>query len=151
MGAVTYPTPAVAEFLNSHMVPLKLTPQSEPQASQFWVRWTPALFVLDPQGHHHHQMIGFVPPEQFLPHLLLGEAMARFAHRRFAEALAALELLLRDHAQSHAAPQAVYFRAICRYRSTKDPSHLKAGHQTLAERYPASEWTGRTQPYMLLP
>ncbi|MBI4800517.1 MAG: hypothetical protein HY794_17650 [Desulfarculus sp.] len=150
MGAVTYPTPAVADFLNSEMVPLKLTPKSEPQASAFWVRWTPALFVLDPQGNPHHGMIGFVPPAELVPHLLLGQALARFAHHRFDDALASLERLLEGHPQAFAAPQAVYFRAICRYRASKDPSHLKAGHQTLAERYPSSEWVGRTQPYTLL-
>ena len=150
MGAVTYPTPAVIDFLNDEVIPLKLTTQSEPQASDFWVRWTPALFILDPYGNPHHRMIGFVPPDQFIPHLLLGKALALFAHRRFNDALANLERLLEGHAQSYAAPQAVYFRGICRYRTTKDNSHLKIGHQILAAEYPDSEWTGRTQPYMLL-
>jgi hypothetical protein len=150
MGAVTYPTPAVSDFLNSEMVPLMLTPHSEPQASDFWVRWTPALFILDPYGNPHHSMIGFVPPEEFLAHLLLGKALTLFAQRRFNDALANLERLLDSHAQSFAAPQAVYYRAICRYRTSKDPSHLKIGHQIIAAEYPASEWMGRTKPYLLL-
>ncbi|CAO0820435.1 Thioredoxin family protein [Desulfarculales bacterium] len=150
MGAVTHPTPAVIEFLNHEMVALKLTPQTEPQASDFWVRWTPALFVLDPYGNPHHRMIGFVPPEEFLPHLLLGKALALLAHRRFNDALANLERLLEAHSQSFAAPQALYYRGICRYHTSKDASHLKIAHQILAAEYPASEWTGRTKPYLLL-
>ncbi|MFH1035144.1 MAG: tetratricopeptide repeat protein [Pseudomonadota bacterium] len=150
MGAVTYPTPAVVDFLNLEVIPLKLTPDSEPQASDFWVRWTPAMFVLDPFGNPHHTMIGFVPPEQFLPHLLLGKALSLFAHRRFNDALANLERILEDHAQSFAAPQAVYYRAICRYRTSHDASHLRIGHQILAAEYQGSEWVGRTQPYLLI-
>jgi hypothetical protein len=150
MGAVTYPDPAVIDFLNSEVVSLKLTPDTEPQASQFWVRWTPTLLVLDPYGNPHHRIIGFLPPEELIPHLLLGKALSLFGHRRFNDALANLERVLSDHTQSFAAPQAVYYRAICRYRTSKDASHLKIGHQILAAEYPASEWVVRTRPYLLL-
>lgn len=150
MSAVTYSVPAVIDFIDSQVVPLKLTPKSEPQASQFWVRWTPTLCVLDQAGNPHHKMIGFLSAQELLPHLLLGQALAQVAHNKFKEALALLETLLQDHPRSFAAPQAVYYRAICRYRATEDPTNLRIGHETLAANYPGSEWVLRTQPYTLI-
>lgn len=151
MGAVTYPEPAIIEFLNREVIPLKINFDVEPLASQFWIRWTPALFVLDPYGHPHQSHVGYLGPGQFIPHLLLGKAKTRFALRRFHDALADLERILGDHPQSFAAPEAVYLRAICRYRTTQDPHHLRVGHQLLLAEYPASDHAQRALPYRNLP
>lgn len=151
MGAVTYPTPAIIDFLNQEAVPLRLPYDREPYAEQFWVRWTPALFVLDPYGHPHQAHIGYLAPEHFLAQVLLGQAKVRIAHRRFNDALASLERLLTDQAQSFSAPEAVYLRALCRYRTSQNPHHLRVGHQILQAEYPGSDFASRSLPYLDLP
>ena len=151
MGAVTYPSAKVREIINQEFVAVQQSPDAEPISSDFWVRWTPALFVCDPYGNPHQRVVGFLPPEQLIPYLLLGKGKTYFDHRRFNDALAAFERLISDWPQSFAAPQAIYYRAICRYRTTHDAHHLKIGHQILKAEYPDSEWTVRTQPYLLIP
>lgn len=151
MSKNSYPLPEVVEFLNSQVVPLKLTPDSEPQASQFFVRWTPALFMLDAKGAPHHKMIGYVPPQELLPHLLFGNGLAFFAHRRFQEAEASLDRLVTQHPKAYATPEGIYYRAICRYRIHQDHHHMQLAHEQLEDEYPGSEWVERTDPYMLLP
>lgn len=150
MGAVTYPDAKVSEIVNNEFIPVLQPPDAEPLASDFWVRWTPALFVCDPYGHPHQRIVGFLPPDQLAPYLLLGKAKTLFDHKRFNDALAALERILGDWPQSFAAPQAVYYRAACRYRTSHDAHHLKIGHQIIMAEYPDSEWAARTQPYRLL-
>jgi hypothetical protein len=151
MGAVTYPEPAIVEFLNHEVVPLRINSDVEPLASQFWVRWTPALFMLDPYGNPHQSHVGYLAPAHFIPQLLLGKAKTRLAMRRFHDALADLERILGDHPQSFVAPEAVYLRAVCRYRTTKDPHHLRVGYQLLLAEYPASDHAQRAQPYRNAP
>ncbi len=151
MGAVTYPEPAIIEFLNREVVPLKINFDAEPQASDFWVRWTPALFMLDPYGNSHQRHLGFLGPKEFIPHLLLGKAKTFFGHRRFNDALSQLERLLTDYSLSFAAPEAVYLRAICRYRTTQDPHNLRVGYQILMAEYPNSDHAQRARPYRSLP
>lgn len=150
MGAVTYPDARVQTIINQEFIPVKQGPDAEPISSDFWVRWTPALFVCDPYGNPHQRVVGFLPPEQLIPYLLLGKGKTYFDHRRFNDALAAFERLISDWPQSFAAPQAIYHRAVSRYRTSEDPHHLKIGHQILKAEYPDSEWAVRTLPYRLL-
>ncbi|MFZ5586169.1 MAG: tetratricopeptide repeat protein [Thermodesulfobacteriota bacterium] len=150
MGAVTYPDAKVSAIIGREFIPVMQSPDAEPLSSDFWVRWTPALFVCDPYGNPHQRIVGFLLPDQLIPYLLLGKAKALFDHKRFNDALAALERVLSDWPQSFAAPQAVYYRAVCRYRTTHDPHHLKIGHQIILAEYPQSEWAQRTLPYRLL-
>jgi len=150
MGAVTYPKAEVISYLNTELVPLRLPP-SGPRSDAFFIRWTPSLLILDKSGKEHQRQVGFLPPEHFLPALMLGNAKASFAHGDFAGALAGLERLLNEHPQSFAAAEAVYLRGVCLYRTTKDASNLKKGWQKLSAEYPASEWAQRAAPYRLLP
>ena len=149
MGAVTYPNARVISFLNKEVVPLRLDPHG-PRADALFIRWTPSLLTLDKNGAEHRRQVGFLPPEHFLPGLMLGNAKVAFARADFAGALAWLEKILAQHAQSFAAPEAVYMRGICLYRTTKDASNLKKAWQRLGEQYPQSEWAVRSSPYRLV-
>ena len=151
MGAVTYPDGKVAEFVKARMVPLQLRSDAQPYASNFNVKWTPAIVTLDELGKEHHRIVGFVPPEKFIPAMLLGIAKSNFDYDRFAEALADLEVVIKDYPKSKAAPEAIFLRGVAGYKSTHDPKPLKAAYETLQAGYPGSEWTDRAQPYRLLP
>jgi len=81
---------------------------------------------------------------------LLGKAKVDFDHEDFAKALGTLEDLLKSHPQSAAAPEAIFLRGVCGYKSAHNPKALKEAYEKLAKDYPDSEWTKRAYPYRLI-
>ncbi len=78
-------------------------------------------------------------------------AKVHFAHGRWRDAKEGLARILAGHPHSFAAPEALYLGAVCDYRLTQNPAVLKeVAYQEMQQRYPASEWALRTQPYRLL-
>ncbi|NWF94082.1 MAG: tetratricopeptide repeat protein [Syntrophaceae bacterium] len=150
MDAVTYPNDKVIEFIQRRMIPLRVSFDAQPLSSDFNIKWTPTLITLDALGKEHHRTVGFLPPEELIPSLLLGIAKSHFEGEGFSEALSTLEELLTDYPRSDAAPEAIYLRGVCTYKSTHDPKPLKAAYEQLQASYPSSEWTKRAYPYRLL-
>jgi len=151
MGAVTYPDEKVEEFISKHVIPLQERSDAQPLATDFNVKWTPTLITLDSNGKEHHRTLGFLPPEELIPSLLLGIAKCHFDLERFAEALSSLDKLLADYPKSDSAPEAIFLRGVSRYKNTRDPKPLKEAYEKLQSEYPASEWTKRAYPYRLIP
>jgi hypothetical protein len=151
MGAVTYPNAKVAEFINGRMIPIQVLFDSQPYASDFNITWTPTMITLDEKGKEHHRVVGFLPPEQFIPAMLLGISKVNFDLERFENALANLEKIITEFPKSKAAPEAIFLRGVAGYKSTHDPKPLKAAYEKLQAEYPNSEWTDRALPYRLLP
>ena len=150
MGAVTFPDAKVIAFIKQNLIPIRLPYDHKPLAEQFQVKWTPALVTLDTEGKEHHRTVGFLSPEELIPSLLLGKAKIDFDHEDFAKALVSLEALLKDYPKSGAAPEAIFLRGVCGYKSTHTPKPLKEAYEKLAKDYPDSEWTKRAYPYRLL-
>jgi hypothetical protein len=150
MGAVTFPDAKVMAFIKQNLIPIRLPHDHKPLAEQFQVKWTPALVTLDTEGKEHHRTVGFLSPEELIPSLLLGKAKIDFDHEDFAKALVSLEALLKDYPKSGAAPEAIFLRGVCGYKSTHTPKPLKEAYEKLAKDYPDSEWTKRAYPYRLL-
>jgi len=150
MGAVTYPDTKVIGFISENMIPLQVLFDAQPLSTDFNIKWTPTLITLDSEGKEHHRTVGFLSPDELIPSLLLGIGKSYFETDRFEEAIESLERLLREHPNSDAAPEAIYLRGVCRYKSTNDPKPLKEAYEQLKAEYPASEWTKRAYPYRLL-
>ena len=151
MGAVTYPNAEVGEFVSKNLIPLQVKSDAQPLANDFNVKWTPTLITLDAEGKEHHRTVGFLPPEELIPSLLLGIAKCHFDRDRFAEALASLDKLLAEYSKGDSAPEAIFLRGVSRYKSTHDPKPLKEAYEKLQSEYPSSEWTKRAYPYRLIP
>ncbi len=149
MGAVTYPDARVAEFVTSQMVPLQV-PADSPLAGDFKVKWTPTIVVLDFYGKEHHRTVGFFPPEEFVPNLLLGMGKIDFDTDQFNDAILNLDQLLAKFPKCDAAPEAIYLRGVARYKSSHNAAPLKEAYERLKADYPTSEWTKRAEPYSLL-
>jgi len=150
MGAVTFPDAKVIAFIKQNVIPIRLPHDHKPLAEQFQVKWTPALVTLDMEGKEHHRTVGFLSPEELIPSLLLGKAKIDFDHEDFGKALTTLEDLLKDYPKSGAAPEAIFLRGVCGYKSTHNPKALKEAYEKLAKDYPDSEWTKRAYPYRLI-
>ena len=150
MDAVTYPNDRVIRFITENMIPLRVAFDAQPLSADFNINWTPAIITLDPDGKEHHRTVGFLAPEELIPSLLLGIGKSYFETDQFDEALGTLEKLLGEYPESGSAPEAIYLRAVCRYKSTQNPEPLKAAYEQLTAEYPSNEWTKRAYPYRLL-
>jgi len=150
MDAVSYPNDKVIDFIQKNMIPLRVPFDDKPLSIDFNVKWTPTLIILDSEGREHHRTVGFFPPEELIPSLLLGIAKIHFDQDRFNEAFSALDKLLNDSPKSDSAPEAIFLQGVCRYKNTHDAKPLKGAYEHLQAKYPSSEWTKRAYPYRLL-
>jgi tetratricopeptide (TPR) repeat protein len=150
MGAVTYPSEKVAEFVEKHMVPIQVLFDAQPLATDFKVKWTPTVITLDEEGNEHHRTVGFLSPEEFIPSLMLGIGKAHFDREKFEASMDLFDRLLKAYPRSEAAPEAVYLRGVAQYKSSHNAKALKEIYERLQAEYPSSEWTKRAQPYRLL-
>jgi hypothetical protein len=150
MDAVTYPDARVIDFVNTNLVAIRVKSDSKPLADDFNIKWTPTFIVLDPSGKEHNRTVGFMPPEEFIPSLLLGFAKTRFDADQFPEAIKILDRLLSEYPKSGSAPEAVFLRGVAGFKTAHDGSMLKAAYERLEKEYPGSEWVKRAAPYQLL-
>lgn len=150
MGAVTYPDGRVAEFINNRTIPVQLLYDTQPYASMYNVKWTPTILMLDETGKEHHRIVGFLPPEEFIPNLLLGTAKVGFDRDELEQADADLEKVIHSYPQSAAAPEAIYLHGVIRFKETHKPEPLKEAFEKLKREHPESEWAKRATPYGLL-
>jgi hypothetical protein len=151
MDAVTYPNDKVKAFIHENLVAVKVPFDAQPLAGQFKVTWTPMFVILDQEGQEHHRAVGFEPPEEFIPFLLMGMAKINFDKGDYPKAIALLERITAEYPQSDTAPEGVYLLGVSRYKSTHQAQHLKQAYETLKAKYPNSEWVKKAQPYSLLP
>lgn len=80
MDAVSYPNPKVIDFFDKNLVAVKVLINSQPLPKKFRVQWTPTLVLLDADGEEHNRTVGFLPPEELLPSLMLGIGKSQFDH-----------------------------------------------------------------------
>lgn len=151
MDAVTYPRNEVVEFINKTVVPVRVPSDAKPLADDFNLKWTPMLVTIDWNGKEHQRTVGFLTPEEIIPSVLLGIAKIYFDLDQFGDAITVIDGILSDHGQSSAAPEAVFLKGVCGYKSTHKAAPLKEAYEQLQAKYPSSEWAKRALPYRLLP
>ncbi len=150
MDAVTYPNDKVIEFISQNVIALRVASDAQPLSTDFNVKWTPALVVLDSEGVAHQQTIGFFPPGELIPAMMLGISKAHFNHDQFESALAMLHMLQANYPKSGAVPEAVFYEGVSRYKHSHEPKALKEAYEQLQANFPASDWTQRAYPYRLI-
>ncbi|GFO59289.1 hypothetical protein GMST_16140 [Geomonas silvestris] len=150
MDAVSFPDESVENFISDRMVPLRVEVAARNLASDFRVVWTPTIITLDYYGKEHQRTLGFLPPQELVPSLLLGIGKVALEQDLFSEAVIQFSTLLNGCPESDVAAEAVYLRGVARYRSSHAVEALKEAHRQLAAEYPGSIWTKKAQPYTLL-
>jgi hypothetical protein len=150
MDAVSYPNEDVRAFIDEHLIALKIAPDVQPIAGDFNVNWTPTIVTLDAEGKEHHRTLGFLPPEEFIPSLMLGIGKTHFDLGRFEEVNSILQELVAKCPRSKAAPEAIYYLGVSSFKIAHDASHLKKAYERLHAEYPNNEWAFRAWPYSLL-
>jgi thioredoxin-related protein len=150
MDAVSYPHPKVIEFFAKNLVAVRVLISSQPLPKKFKVQWTPTLVLLDEQGEEHNRTVGFLPPDELLPSLLLGIGKSYFDRDQLAEAEHTFQQLLSAYPRSDSSAEAAYYLGVSRFKQTHNPDELKKTIQHLQKDFPQSEWAKRASVYQLL-
>jgi hypothetical protein len=151
MGAVTYPNDKVVKFVDHDFVPVQIEVSNTALKGQFNVTWTPTIILLDADGNEVHLVVGFLPPEEFIPTFMVAKGKWYFNADQQPEAQGMFEAALREYPDSAAAAEAIFFRGVSHYKLTHDAKSLRAAYETLTAKFPGSEWTKRAAPYRLIP
>jgi len=99
------------------------------------------VIIAEADGTERYRFEGFLPADDFIAHLQLGLAKAAFSRGEFDAAQREFEAVAREHPESEAAPEAVYWTGVSSYKGSGKPDPLKQTATQLRERYPRSEWT----------
>jgi TolA-binding protein len=71
----------------------------------------------------------------------MGLARIAFMHKQWAEAEHRYTEVVERYPNTSAAPQAIYWKGVSRYKATNDHSALSAVADELKEKYQGSVWT----------
>jgi len=150
MDAVAYIDPAVISFVNDNLIPLRLQSADPVLGPRYKVKWTPTLLILDGEGVEQYRTLGFYPPDELIPSLLLGMGKAKFNLPDRPAACDCFGKILADYPNSSLAPEAVYLSGVARYIESHDVTNLIGIYDRLVTEYPTSPWLTRADPYRLL-
>ena len=107
---------------------------------RYGAEWTPTILMLDPSGEEKHRIEGFLPADDFLPQLGLGLGRIHFAAGRFQEAQNQFREVVERHPDGDAAPEALYWEGVSKYKRTNDPSALAETARAFREEYTDTPW-----------
>ncbi len=150
MDAVAYPDAAVITFINDNLIPLRIPADDPVFGPQFKIKWTPTIIVLDAKGVEHYRTLGFYPPADLIPSLLLGMGKVWFNQPDRQAACGCFGRIISDYSKNSLAPEAIYLNGVSRYIETHDVTNLIGIYDRLAADYPDSPWLTRADPYRLL-
>ncbi|GLI39959.1 hypothetical protein KI811_01835 [Geobacter hydrogenophilus] len=150
MDAVAYPDASVIKFINDNLIPVRIPADDPVLGPQFKIKWTPTIIVLDAQGDEHYRTLGFYPPADLIPSLLLGMGKVRFNQPDRQAACDCFRRIFSDYPKNSLAPEAIYLNGVARYIETHDVANLIGIYDRLAAEYPGSPWLTRADPYRLL-
>ena len=148
-----YPDERVVQFVNQHFVPVRIHVRHQADewkrvGGQYQVQWTPTVLVIDPSGQERHRLEGFLPTDDFLGQLKLGWAHAAFGVGRFDAAENRFRSVVEQHPNSDAAPEALYWAGVSRYKATNDASALVETAKAFKERYQDSTWAKKSSVWL---
>jgi tetratricopeptide (TPR) repeat protein len=147
MDAVTYPSPAVIDFIQRNMIPLRIQSDNEGIGLKFEIRWTPTVITLNKKGNEHYRTVGFLNSNSLISSLMLGIGKIRFDRGEYQAAVSEFEKLIATETKNNFVAEAIYFRGVALYKLTNDLGSLKKAYDKLAAEYPDSEWTEKAYPY----
>lgn len=140
-----YSDPRVVEFIHQHLVPVRVHVKQNADeykrlSARFNAQWTPTILVVDSDGLERHRIEGFLPVDDFLSQLALGLARSAFARHNFADAEKLYREIVDKYPNTDAAPEALYWTGVSRYKMTGDGSALGDTARAFSSRYTDTSW-----------
>jgi len=106
------------------------------------------VLLLDSEGKERVRLEGYLPNEDFVAALESGLGRIAFVHKKYADAERWYGDVVTRFGQSHAAPGAMYWRAVTHYKATNDHTVLGKAAEELRSTYPASVWASKAIPWL---
>ena len=100
--------------------------------------------ILDPNGKERARIEGYLPKEEFRAQLELGLARVAFMSKDFAGAEKKYAAVLDRYPNTQAAPEALYWKGVSRYKATNDHTVLGKLPEQFRQQYPNSSWALKT-------
>jgi tetratricopeptide (TPR) repeat protein len=140
-----YPDERVAHLINQNFIPARLHVRDHAEdyrrfGQRYGVQWTPTLLVIDADGAERHRIEGFLPADDLMAQLLLGLGHSAFARERWDEAERRFREAVERFPTSDAAPEALYWAGVARYKGKGDVGALAETGREFTKRYKDSSW-----------
>jgi len=140
-----WPDERVVRFVNENFIPARVHVKDDAEAfkrygQQYNAQWTPTILELDSNGDEQWRTEGFLPNDDFLAQLMLGRAHMDFKQGKWAEAERRFREIADKLPETDAAPEALYWAGVSRYKATNDPAALKETTKAFTQRYKDSSW-----------
>ena len=98
------------------------------------------MLILDPSGKERWRIEGYLPKNEFRSQLELGLARISFMDKQWAAAEQKYDQVSERYAETVAAPEALYWSGVSRYKRTNDHTVLGGVAEELGAKYPESVW-----------
>jgi hypothetical protein len=141
---VTYPDTRVQAAIADRFVPLRLDLfKDRTVVRPLNVIWTPTLLVADRRGVVHYRNVNFLPPDDFLDMLDIGEANTRLRWAEYDRGIELLSDVTTRQPDGVFAAEAIYWRGIATYLKTHSNDETYRVWQEILDRFPESLWAKR--------
>lgn len=106
------------------------------------------MLLLDSDGKERVRLEGYMNNSDFMAALENGLGRIAFVHKQYADAERWYNDVVTRFGQSHAAPGAMYWRSVARYKATNDHTALGKVAEELRKTYPSSVWASKAIPWL---
>lgn len=135
----------MASFITEHFTPIRIHVKDQADdwkrlGERYNSHWTPTTLIVDSKGQERHRIEGFLPADDFLAQLTLGVAHAAAAGGDFATAERAYREVVDKYGSTEAAPEAMYWAGVSKYKGSQNPAALAETASQFANRYQTSSW-----------
>jgi hypothetical protein len=140
-----WPDERVVKFVNDNFIPARVHVKDDAAAFQKYgekynAHWTPTILELDSEGDEQWRIEGFLPNDDFLAQLLLGRAHMDFKQGKWSDAEKRFREVYEKLPNADAAPEALYWAGVSRYKASNDSTALKETARAFKTRYADSSW-----------
>jgi TolA-binding protein len=106
------------------------------------------VILLDSEGKERVRLEGYLPNRDFIAALECGLGRIAFVHKNYTDAERWYGDVVTRFGQSHAAPEAMYWRAVTHYKATSDHTALGKVAEELRSQHPSSVWAAKAIPWL---
>jgi thioredoxin-related protein len=141
LEAESYADVEVSTFINENFLSVEAHIKEHPvYFHRFDAVWTPTVLIMDSSGEERWRIEGYLPKNEFRSQLEIGLARISFMDKQWADAEQRYTQVMERYPETAAAPEAVYWRGVSRYKRTNDHTVLGGVAEELEEKYPQSVW-----------
>ena len=106
------------------------------------------MVIMDRDGREQWRLEGYLPRDEFGVNLKMGLARIAVKRKDWSDAEQRYADVVEEHPDSLYAPEAIYWRGVCRYKATNDHHALGDVATIFSEKYQDSLEALKSQPWL---